>query len=114
MLLKAYTIYDSKALQYHSPFYAVSDGAAVRSMTDLANDLNTQVGRHPRDYSLWLCGIYDDNNGHFTPQVPLVHVCDANALVRSEAQPSLFPSDSAGPGQVPVQPEATPIKLRSA
>lgn len=86
MVLKAYTIYDCKALQYHSPWFAVSDGAAVRSFTDLANDTNTNVGRHPRDYSLWCCGTYDDNNGHFTPVIPLVHVCDAQALLSAQAE----------------------------
>lgn len=86
MILRAYTIYDSKSLQYHSPWFAVSDGAACRNFQDLANDLNTMVGRHPRDYSLWLCGTYDDNNGHFLPHIPLLHIVDASALVLDQAQ----------------------------
>lgn len=90
MILKAYTIHDCKALQYHSPWFAVSDGAAARIVQDLANDLNTMIGRHPRDYTVWLCGTYDDSTGQFTPILPLVHVVDCVSLVRTdEAQPTL-------------------------
>lgn len=94
MLLKAYTIYDCKALQYHSPWFAVSDGAAVRSFSDLANDPQTNIGRHPRDYSLWHCGVYDDNNGQFAPVIPLVHVCDAQALIAAQGELPLSPASN--------------------
>lgn len=91
MILKAYTIHDSKALQYHSPWFAVSDGAALRIVSDLANDLSTMIGRHPRDYTLWLCGTYDDATGLFTPVQPLVHVMDVVALVRTDEQQPTLP-----------------------
>lgn len=95
MQLKGYTIHDCKALQYHSPFFAVSDGAATRMVSDLANDRNTMIGRHPRDYTLWLCGVYDDNSGLFTPVQPLVHVSDVIALVRTDGQQlTMFPADN--------------------
>lgn len=81
MLLRGYTIYDNKALQYHSPWFAASDGAAVRSFQDLVNDANTSISRHPGDYSLFFVGTYDDNKGLFAPVQPLVHVIDATALV---------------------------------
>lgn len=86
MLLRSYTIFDCKSLQYHSPWFAVSDGAAARTFSDLANDLNTQVGRHPKDYSLWFCGVWDDQHGQFAPTAPLVHICDAVALVNTPGE----------------------------
>lgn len=89
MILRAYTIFDCKALQYHSPWFAVSDGQACRSFQDLANDLNTVIGRHPKDYTLWLCGTYDDSNGQFLPISPLQHIVDAIALVADQAQGTL-------------------------
>lgn len=89
MQLRCYTIFDCKALQYHSPWSAVSDGSAIRMFEDLANDLNTTIGRHPKDYTLWLCGSWDDNAGVFTPVSPLVHVIDAIALVREARQGAL-------------------------
>lgn len=90
MLLRAYSIYDCKALQYHSPWFAATDGSALRSFSDLANDKQNRIGAHPRDYSLYYVGTWDDSNGTFTPNVP-VHVMDAQALVIP--QPSLFKPD---------------------
>lgn len=85
MLLNAYSIFDNKALQYHAPFFVSTDGAAVRAFSDLANDLNSNIGRHPSDYSLFNVGFYDDQNGQFTANLPLVHVVDAISLVKVTA-----------------------------
>lgn len=88
MILNAYSIYDRKALQYHPPFFASADGAAVRSLLDLANDSSTTIGRHPGDYVLFKVGDWDDETGKFHPFTAVVHVCDALSLVR--IQPPLF------------------------
>lgn len=82
MLLRAYSIFDNKALQYNPPFYAATDGAAVRSLQDIVNDPNTSVGRHPADYILYCVGTWDDGKGRFEPMSPLLHVMDAISLVR--------------------------------
>jgi len=93
MLLKAYSIYDRKALQYHAPFFSTADAAAVRSLTDLANDTSTTVGRHPDDYVLYCVGTFDDaSGGLLSGGVPPAHVVDAITLVRH--QPSLFPASA--------------------
>lgn len=81
MIHNAYTIFDRKALIFNTPFYAVNDGSAVRSFSDLVGDMNTQVGRHPADFVLYRCGVFDDSNGLFGAEVPLVHVVDATSLV---------------------------------
>lgn len=94
MLLQAYSIYDRKALTYHAPFFAVADGAAVRSLQDLVNDQNTTIGRHPGDYVLYNVGTYSDNNGSLEPFIPLRHVIDAEAVL--VVQPAL-PIDRPGP-----------------
>lgn len=94
MKLNAYTVFDTKALQYHPPFFASTDGAAVRSLQDLANDPNTTVGRHPSDYVLYCAGTYDDSRGLLEPETPLRHVMDAVALVA--LQPPLFPGEMPG------------------
>lgn len=93
MQLNAYTIHDAKALQYHAPWFAVSHGVATRIVADLANDLNTLVGRHPRDYTVWQCGTWDDNTGQFVPLSPLVHVCDVVTLIKPDEQQPTLPLD---------------------
>lgn len=90
MHLRAYTIYDSKSLQYHAPFYAPTDGAAIRLVADLANDLNTIVGRHPADHVLYHVGDWDDEKGVFLPLDIKAHVRDVLTLVKPAAQPDLF------------------------
>lgn len=85
MLLYAYSIYDRKALQYHPPFFASTDGSAVRSFSDLVNDTNTNVGRHPNDYVLYCVGSYSDADGSMHPETPLRHVIDAQACLKIES-----------------------------
>lgn len=106
MILRSYSIYDVKALQYHSPWFAVSDGSAVRSFSDMANDQNTTIGRHPRDYTLYLVGTYDDNSGLFSPIHPPVHVMDAAACVQQQADLPLAPQ--------PLSPAQSAEALRAA
>ena len=83
----AYCVYDRKSLIYNTPFFAVSDGAAVRSFRDLANDLSTTVGRHPGDFVLYRVGTFDDAIGCMLPDTA-VHIADAQALV--DPKPDLF------------------------
>lgn len=86
MRINAYTLFDNKALNYHAPFFMATDGAAVRALSDLVSDLNTNVGRHPSDFVLYYCGQYDDSNGQFWPELPLRHIMDAIALVKIQPE----------------------------
>lgn len=88
MILRAYSLHDVKALQYHPPFFQSTDASAVRALRDLVNDLNTTVGRHPADFKLYCVGSYDDETGRFEPVYPMMHVMDAIALA-PVAPPSL-------------------------
>lgn len=90
MKLNAYTLFDTKSLQYHSPFFTHTDGAAVRMLQDLVGDTNTNVGRHPADYVLYCCGTYEDSNAQLYPEQPLRHVMDAIALVTLKPTGDLF------------------------
>lgn len=97
MILKAYSIFDSKALIYNPPFFQATDGLATRMFMDLANDANTSIGRHPSDYILYCVGTYDDGTGRLDAISPVSHVVDAIALVRQ--QPPLFPKVTMDPEQ---------------
>lgn len=80
-MLFCYSVYDRKALQYHPPFYASTDGSAIRTFSDVVNDINTTVGRHPADYVLFCVGSYGDQKGELMPVSPLRHIIDATALL---------------------------------
>lgn len=90
MITNAYSIYDTKALVYYTPWFQPTDGAAVRILTDLVNDTGTNIGKHPADYVLYKIGTYDDSKGAMVPASPLIHVMDAVALVKLEAPQPLF------------------------
>lgn len=83
MIMRCYSVYDRKALVYNPPFYAPTDGAAIRIVSDAANDQN-QLGRHPHDYVLFCVGTYDDQLGRLEPVVPLAHIIDVGALVTNQ------------------------------
>lgn len=95
MILRAYSLHDVKALQYHPPFFQSTDAAAVRALRDLVNDMNTTVGRHPADFKLYCVGTYDDETARFEPVWPIMHVMDAVSLV-PVSPPTLGLFDRAG------------------
>lgn len=66
MLLHIYSMYDSAAKAYTVPFYAQSDGVAWRLFADKVNDPETVVGKHPEQFTLYLIGHWDDENGSIT------------------------------------------------
>lgn len=65
MLLKMFTVYDSKAEAYLPPFYLAASGQAVRTFADTANDPNHAFGKHPSDYTLFEIGVFDDQHASF-------------------------------------------------
>jgi len=80
-LLIAYTLHDSKALNYNPPFFMSNDALARRACSDLVTDMNTSVARHPSDFKLYKIGMFDDTNAIFTPFTIPEHVIDIIALV---------------------------------
>lgn len=88
-LLIAYTLHDVKALTYSPPFFTSNDQVAKRMVSDLVNDNNTMVGRHPSDYKLYKIGTFDEGNGAMQPFAIPEHVLDCISLV-PPAPPTLF------------------------
>lgn len=70
MILKAFAIYDGKGLCYGVPFFMSQNGQAVRGFSDLVNDPQTSINRHPGDYVLYQIGEFDDSDGKLTTLVP--------------------------------------------
>lgn len=72
MILKMYTVRDSKSEIYNAPFFQKTHGEAERSFRQMCNDEKTMPAKYPEDFDLWYLGEYDDNNGKIetidTPQ----------------------------------------------
>lgn len=62
MILKIFTVFDSKAEAYLPPFFLGSTGLAIRSFTDTVNGTDNNIAQHPEDYTLFELGEYDDAN----------------------------------------------------
>lgn len=95
MLLNAYSLYDAKSLTYSPPFYSGAHGSASRMVADLAGDPNTTVGRHPKDFTLYCIGMFNDATGSLLPAEVREHIADVVQLLPATTKP--FDFQSAAP-----------------
>lgn len=66
MILRIYTIRDSKGEFFHPPFFKRSHGEAERDFMHLCKDDKTMTGLYSEDYDLYYLGTYDDQTGKMT------------------------------------------------
>lgn len=66
MKMKMYSLLDEKAKVFSRPFYANTDGEALRSFSSVIEDKNSMPGKFPIDFTLWKVGEFDDNTGHIS------------------------------------------------
>lgn len=62
--MKIFTVYDSKAQAYLTPFFCVNQGVALRSFTTAANDQGHDFNRYAADYTLFMIGEWTADQGH--------------------------------------------------
>ena len=60
-----YLVYDKVAEHYHAPMYQLNDGVAMRMFRDACMDVDTKIGMHPEDFSLWKGGLWNAQTGAF-------------------------------------------------
>lgn len=60
MKTKMYSVFDTKAECFGTPFFMPNRAMAERAFSDLAKDPKTLVSRHPNDFILYEIGEYDD------------------------------------------------------
>jgi len=63
MLHQVFSVYDSKAQIYSSPWLAMNKSVAIRQFTDSVNDSSLVFNKHPEDYALFHLGDFDDVSG---------------------------------------------------
>ncbi len=68
MLQSIFTVYDEKAKAHLSPFFRHNSEMAVRDFTDCVNQKGHNFCKNPSDYTLFIHGSFDDENGAFTLQ----------------------------------------------
>jgi hypothetical protein len=60
MIHKIFTVYDAKAEAYLPPFFAATNGLAIRMFEAACNDPDHTFFKHASDYTLFCIGTFDD------------------------------------------------------
>jgi hypothetical protein len=81
MILKCFSIRDSKAEFYNVPFFQKTHGEAERSFRQLASDEKSMISKNPEDFDLYYCGEYDDQTGTFSPLDTPQHLIKAVSCI---------------------------------
>lgn len=63
MKLEMVAVYDRAVESYGRPVFVTHTGEAVRGFIDERDNKDSQVGKHPEDFSLFHLGEYDDSSG---------------------------------------------------
>lgn len=66
MILKVFSVFDTKAEAYIPPFYCATSGIAVRNFEQAANEEGHAFQMHAQDYCLFELGEFDDHTGIIT------------------------------------------------
>lgn len=68
MRLKMFTVFDKQAKVFCRPFSSENNQTAIRAFAYSANDLTTDIGRYPQDFSLYSIGYFDDTDATWAPE----------------------------------------------
>lgn len=80
MKLHLFSIHDSKAHAFNPPQAQQHVGLATRTLSDLVNDPQSIIGKHPGDFRLYVLGSLDTETGIIEPTHPPQLICDAESL----------------------------------
>lgn len=67
MLVKVYSIYDSKAQAYLQPFFAATHALAFRNCERACRNPESPFVQFPVDFTLFCLGAFDDEIGVLAP-----------------------------------------------
>lgn len=95
-LFKAFVIVDSKMDSFHVPFFAPTDGAAIRQFKDVFDSAGSLIAKYPADFTLIVIGTFDSGSGTLTPFVEFYDLGNATQFV-SQASPDIGFNPSGSP-----------------
>ncbi len=89
MILKMFSVYDSKAEAYTPPFYEKTMGLAVRAFQETCNLADHPFNKYPEDYTLFSVGDFDDQNAKIELYATPVPVGKAIEFITADIHPLL-------------------------
>lgn len=78
MKTKMFSVFDTKAACFGTPFFMPKEAMAIRAFTDLVNDPKSTVGMHPEDFVLHSVGEFDDELGIVVSDKPVGLISASN------------------------------------
>lgn len=89
MVLKVFTVYDSKVAAYKQPIFMRNAGEAIRAILDVMSNSEHPFSKYAEDYTLFELGEYDDDNASFNMELTPKSLAKLNELkaARSPIQP---------------------------
>lgn len=81
MILEVFSIRDSKAECYNTPFFKKTKGEALRDFTTAVNDEKSQLNQYPTDFDVYHVGNWDSDSGKFIPLDTPKHLAKAVDMV---------------------------------
>lgn len=73
-MLKLCSIHDTKSEGWMNPLVFQANAQAVRSFADAVRNKESDIGKHPEDYHLYVIGEFDPHSGVVVPCEPVVHL----------------------------------------
>lgn len=64
-MAKVFGVYDQKVNAFMQPFTMESEGQALRAFSDHVNNPESIWCRHPKDFTLYCLGTFDESSGEF-------------------------------------------------
>ena len=101
MRLRLFSVYDTKADAFNTPFACPTNGIAIRHFSDMANNPESSISRHPGDYKLFCVGDFDDSTGRVVSSEP--RRAGLRERLRAEALPNSRRFDMADMSEVEVR-----------
>lgn len=66
MMLQIYSIRDKAVEAFGRPFFLATKGECLRVFMDLCGDPQSNLFKHPADYSVWHLGEFNDQNAEIS------------------------------------------------
>jgi len=88
-------IHDSAMNAHMQPLFVPTTQVAVRHFSDLLNNPESAISKHPSDYTLWQLGVYDDEAGDFlNDRQRLIRAVDLQQGTQHAPQPLSIPTST--------------------
>ena len=84
MKIMIYSVYDIKTKVFGQPNFMLNKGAALRAWQDAANDQQSNIGKHPADYTMFEIGEWDDETGQVKMHPTKINLGTALEFKRNE------------------------------